>query len=152
MAHLFGQFLSHSPQETFEIAYSVGRSLENPTRFFLVGDLGTGKTVFAKGMICGLGQVDPDDVPSPSFTLVNEYNLKFKVYHIDLYRLETRDDLMTLDLGEIFEEPAVVIVEWAEKLRGLNIDDAISVKLSNGGDDIREITISPWKGKSVDEA
>jgi tRNA threonylcarbamoyladenosine biosynthesis protein TsaE len=145
-----GQFLTHSPQETFELAYSIGRSLEMPAIFFLEGDLGAGKTVFAKGMICGLGQTDADDVPSPSFTLINEYTHKFKVYHIDLYRLEDFEDIKTLALEEIFAEPAVIIVEWAEKLAGMKISDAIRVKILNGGDDIREISISPWKGKNLD--
>jgi tRNA threonylcarbamoyladenosine biosynthesis protein TsaE len=147
-----GQFYTHSPQETFKLARSIGRSLETPAKFFLEGDLGAGKTVFAKGMICGLGQSDPDDVPSPSFTLINEYTHKFKVYHIDLYRLENLEDLKTLDLEEIFAEPAVIIVEWAEKLAGMKIKDAVHVKISNGGDDIREITIYSWKGKCRDEA
>lgn len=147
-----GQFLTHSPQETFEFAHSIGRSLDIPAKFFLEGDLGAGKTVFAKGMICGLGQSDPDDVPSPSFTLINEYTHKFKVYHIDLYRLDNLEDIKTLDLEEIFAEPAVIIVEWAEKLAGMKINDAVRVKISNSGDDIREITIFPWKGRSLDEA
>jgi tRNA threonylcarbamoyladenosine biosynthesis protein TsaE len=147
-----GQFLTHSSQETFEFAHSIGRSLAVPATFFLEGDLGAGKTVFAKGMICGLGQTDPDDVPSPSFTLINEYTHKFKVYHIDLYRLESLDDMKTLDLEEIFAEPAVIIVEWAEKLAGMKITGAVHVRILNGGDDIREITILPWKGNSLDEA
>jgi tRNA threonylcarbamoyladenosine biosynthesis protein TsaE len=148
----YGQFLTHSHQESFEVGYSIGRSLETPIKFFLEGDLGAGKTVFAKGIICGLGQVDPDDVPSPSFTLINEYAHKFKVYHIDLYRLDSVEDLKTLDLEEIFSEPAVIIVEWAEKLTGLKIDDAVHVKILNCGNDIRQITISPWKGKNLNEA
>jgi tRNA threonylcarbamoyladenosine biosynthesis protein TsaE len=147
----FGQFHTHSRRETFELAHSIGSSLENPMKFFLEGDLGTGKTVFAKGMICGLGQPDPDDVPSPSFTLINEYTHKFKVYHIDLYRLNSPEDIKTLELEEIFAEPAVIIVEWAEKLVGMKINDAIHVKILSGGNDIRSITISPWKGKDVDQ-
>jgi tRNA threonylcarbamoyladenosine biosynthesis protein TsaE len=147
-----GQFLTHSSQETFEFAHSIGRSLAVPAKFFLEGDLGVGKTVFAKGMICGLGQTDPDDVPSPSFTLINEYTHKFKVYHIDLYRLESLEDMKTLDLEEIFAEPAVIIVEWAEKLAGMKITDAVQVRILNGGDNIREITISPSKGNNLDEA
>jgi tRNA threonylcarbamoyladenosine biosynthesis protein TsaE len=90
--------------------------LTEPAIVFLEGNLGAGKTVFAKGLICGLGQADPDDVPSPSFTLINEYDLRLKAYHIDLYRLETREELRSLDLEEIFAQPAVILVEWAEKL------------------------------------
>src|SRR5436190_16152007 len=112
----FGTTISHSFQETFDIAKSLGESLTEPAIFFLEGNLGAGKTVFAKGLICGLGQPDPDDIPSPSFTLINEYLLRFKVFHVDLYRLETVQDLQSLDLEEILAEPAVIIVEWAQKL------------------------------------
>jgi tRNA threonylcarbamoyladenosine biosynthesis protein TsaE len=148
----FGQFLTHSAQETFELAHSIGRLLETPAKFFLEGDLGAGKTVFAKGMICGLGQTDPDDVPSPSFTLINEYTQKFKVYHIDLYRLDSAEDIKSLDLEEIFAEPAVIIVEWGEKLAGMKIKDVIHVEILSEGTDIRTITISARKGRSIDEA
>lgn len=147
-----GQFLTHNSQETFELAHSIGRLLETPAKFFLEGDLGAGKTVFAKGMICGLGQADPDDVPSPSFTLINEYTQKFKVYHIDLYRLEGLEEITTLELEDLFEEPAVIIVEWAEKLAEMKINDAVHVRILNGGEDVRQITIGPWKGKSLHEA
>ena len=145
-------YLTHSPQETFEIAQSIGRSLNLPARFFLEGDLGSGKTIFAKGLICGLGMADPDDVPSPSYTLINEYPLKFKVYHIDLYRLESKEDLTTLDLEEILAEPAVLIVEWADKLPGWMIDEGISVKISNCGENCRELSIFPRKGTQINEA
>jgi len=147
-----GQFLTHNPQETFELAHSIGRLLEAPAKFFLEGDLGAGKTVFAKGMICGLGQADPDDVPSPSFTLINEYTQKFKVYHIDLYRLEGLEEITTLELEDLFEEPAVIIVELAEKLAEMKINDAVHVRILSGGENVRQITIAPWKGKSLDEA
>ncbi|MFN8008754.1 MAG: tRNA (adenosine(37)-N6)-threonylcarbamoyltransferase complex ATPase subunit type 1 TsaE [Terriglobia bacterium] len=152
MLGYFGKFLTHSPQETFEMAYTIGRSLENPARFFLEGDLGAGKTVFAKGLICGLGQSDPDDIPSPSYNLVNEYALRFKVYHIDLYRLDSKEDLATLDLEEIFAESAVIIVEWAEKLAGWIDDEGISVKLVNRGENFREVAIFSRKGTKPDEA
>src|SRR3990172_6210585 len=148
----FGQHGTHSPQETFQLAHSIGQSIDSPTIFFLEGELGVGKTVFAKGIICGLGQPDPDDVPSPSFTLINEYSLKFKVYHIDLYRLGGPEDINTLDLDEIFAESAVVIVEWSEKLAGLRWNNVILVKILDFGDDRRQITISPWKGRNLNEA
>ena len=139
----FGQHCTQSPQETFELAYSMGQSIRTPTIFFLEGELGSGKTVIAKGIICGLGQPDPDDVPSPSFTLINEYSLKFKVYHIDLYRLEGAEDIDTLDLDEIFSESAVVIVEWAEKLSGFKMNNMILVKILDLGEERRQISIFP---------
>lgn len=139
----FGTTVSHSSQQTFELAKSLGESLTEPAIFFLEGNLGTGKTVFAKGLICGLGQPDPDDVPSPSFTLINEYDLRFKAFHIDLYRLETREDLRSLELEEIFAQPAVILVEWAEKLGNLELPGVVRVKIEDLGNDERRIEIGP---------
>ncbi len=125
------------------MGYRIGQSLERPETFLLEGNLGAGKTVFAKGLICGLGQPDPDDVTSPSFTLVNEYQLRFKTYHIDLYRLETIEQLRSLYLEEIFGEPAVIVVEWSEKLGKQSQIGAIRVKLEDLGGDMRKIDIQP---------
>ena len=147
----FGSTVTHSHQETFDLGYSIGQSLQRPEIFFLEGNLGTGKTVFAKGLVCGLGQADPDDVTSPSFTLVNEYPLRFKVYHIDLYRLDTPRDVQSLDLEEIFAEPAVILVEWAEKVepQAFGVGQVVRVKIEDlGGDDrkveIRRLQLQPW--------
>jgi tRNA threonylcarbamoyladenosine biosynthesis protein TsaE len=128
-----GITITHSQQETFELGYRMGQSLENPGVFLLEGHLGVGKTVFAKGLICGLGQINADDVTSPSFTLVNEYQLRLKVFHIDLYRLDKIRDLQSLDLEEILSEPAVVVVEWAEKLGKQARAGAICIKMEDLG-------------------
>ena len=93
----------------------------------------------------GARQDDPDDVPSPSFTLINEYDLRLKAYHIDLYRLETREDLRSLDLEEIFAQPAVILVEWAEKLGNPDLPGVVKVKIEDCGDDERRIEIGPAK-------
>ena len=143
MCLTFGGLVTHSALETFDFAFSLGRSLTQTKVFFLEGNLGTGKTVFAKGLICGLGQADPDDVTSPSYTLVNEYSLRFKVFHVDLYRLDTVQELRTLDLEEIFSESAVILVEWAEKLGAHGLEDVIQVKIEDLGEDNRSIDIRP---------
>ena len=144
MKMAFGMTTTRSWNETFQLGFSLGHSLTSPGVFLLKGQLGSGKTVFAKGLICGLGCPDPDDVTSPSFTLINEYALRIKVYHVDLYRLETDEELHTLDLEEVFAEPAIVIVEWAEKLKGLVPQQAILVCMTDLGDDVRRIEIQPW--------
>jgi tRNA threonylcarbamoyladenosine biosynthesis protein TsaE len=135
-----GSIITQSDQETFQLAYSIGQDLDRPLFFFLEGNLGAGKTVFAKGLICGLGHSDPDDIPSPSFTLINEYELRFKVYHIDLYRIEGKMDLATLGLEEIFSTPAVIVVEWAEKLGEEFQDEVILVIIEDLGDENRRIS------------
>lgn len=141
MNTFLGTTITQSQQETFQLGYCVGQSLEHPAVFLLEGNLGAGKTVFAKGLICGLGQANPDDVTSPSFTLVNEYQLRFKVFHIDLYRLDKVQDLQSLYLEEILSESAVVVVEWAEKLGKQARAGAISVKMEDLGGDTRRIEI-----------
>ena len=139
----FGTTISRSCQETFDFAKALGESLTEPVIFFLEGNLGAGKTVFSKGLICGLGQPDPDDVPSPSFTLINEYDLRLKAFHVDLYRLETREDLRSLDLEEIFAQPAVILVEWAEKLGNPELPGVVKVRIEDLGGDERRIEIGP---------
>jgi tRNA threonylcarbamoyladenosine biosynthesis protein TsaE len=145
----FGTTVTSSRDETFQLGFSLGCSLISPGVFLLKGQLGSGKTVFAKGLICGLGCLDPDDVTSPSFTLINEYSLRLKVYHVDLYRLETVEELHTLDLEGIFAEPAIVIVEWAEKLKDLVPQRAVWVCMTDLGEDNRRIEIQLWSREPI---
>ena len=116
-----GEFITHSPEETFALAKRIGEHLKGGEIFLLSGDLGAGKTVFAKGLAAGLG-IDASDVTSPSFTLINIHEGRLRFYHIDLYRLETGAN-QSLGLEEIFEEDkAVTVVEWAERLSPVPVD------------------------------
>ena len=109
------EFVSSSADETFALALRIGEQLKGGEVFLLKGDLGAGKTVFASGLAAGLG-IDPADVTSPTFTLVNSHEGRLRLFHVDLYRLERADDL-GLGLEEIFDnEESVVVVEWAERL------------------------------------
>ncbi|HXU40262.1 MAG TPA: tRNA (adenosine(37)-N6)-threonylcarbamoyltransferase complex ATPase subunit type 1 TsaE [Blastocatellia bacterium] len=111
----FGEFTTHSPEETFELARSIGEHLEGGEIFLLSGELGAGKTVFAKGLAAGL-DIDPSDVTSPTFTLVNAHEGRLRFYHVDLYRLDAGAHL-GLGLDEILgDDKAVTLVEWAERL------------------------------------
>lgn len=111
---------SESEEETIHAAYQLAQDFIGQETVLLVGPLGAGKTVFAKGLAAGLGVADIHQVCSPSYTLVNIYQGRVPVYHIDLYRLEREDEV--LDLGwEDYLGTGVVIVEWAEKLN-LEID------------------------------
>jgi tRNA threonylcarbamoyladenosine biosynthesis protein TsaE len=136
-----GQFITHSAEETFELACSIGESLRQSTVFLLQGDLGAGKTVFAKGLAAGL-EIDPADVNSPTFTLVNRHDGRMRLYHLDLYRLEGRaDDLRALGLDEMLDEEAVVIIEWPERLGRFAIPGAFAVSLLDLGGEERRISI-----------
>jgi tRNA threonylcarbamoyladenosine biosynthesis protein TsaE len=91
--------------------------LPAPKLYILRGDLGAGKTTLVKGIAAALGAADTEEVTSPTFTLVHEYRgAKVRLVHLDLYRLETERELLTLGLEEMVEEPdALVLVEWGEK-------------------------------------
>ncbi len=110
-----GEFITRSAQETFALAKRIGDQLKGGEVFLLKGELGTGKTVFAKGLAAGL-DIPPESVTSPSFTLINVHDGRLRFYHIDLYRLENASQ-RDLGLEEILDDDrSVVAIEWAERL------------------------------------
>jgi len=130
---------TRSEEETFALARKMASGFAGQEVVLLEGGLGAGKTVFAKGLAAGAGVADTDRVSSPSFTLVNIYEGRHRVFHIDLYRLEREADI--LDLGwEDYLGEGIVIVEWAEKLP--MAVDGIRVRIETLGDDERRITIT----------
>lgn len=136
-------YKSRSPDETFELGEKIGKSLTGGELVLLTGGLGAGKTLFTKGVLSAL-EFDIDEVTSPSFALVNLYRAKFDVYHIDLWRLdETSDAAIAVGLDDILEhDTAVVIVEWAERLKRKEFSsDVILVKIEGDGEAERSIEI-----------
>lgn len=135
---------SETADATFETARDFGRSLESGDVVLLYGNLGAGKTVFVKGLAAAFG-FDPDDVTSPSFTLVNEYEAERKIYHVDLWRMEESpaDIASSLGLDEMLEdENALTVVEWAEKLDGFVMPARVfEVRIMGCGDEPRTISI-----------
>lgn len=130
--------VTRSEQETFRLARRLARNFRGQEVVLLVGALGAGKTVFAKGIASGLGLKNHDQVCSPSFTLLNIYQGKFPIFHFDLYRLDREQDI--LDLGwEDYLERGVVIVEWGEKVP-FELT-AIRVLITRGREDERRIRI-----------
>src|SRR5262245_7499149 len=133
--------ISSSEAETFRFGQELTRSMSLPAHVLLYGDLGAGKTALARGLAVGFGLEDPDDVASPTFTLINEYRGRVKLYHIDLSRIETCR-LEGLGLDEIFDEPnAAVIVEWAERLGNFRTTGAVQVFLEYVDEGSRRIEI-----------
>lgn len=139
---------SRSEQETFEFAKHLAESLSPPAHVLLYGDLGTGKTIFAKGLSAGFGVEDVDEVCSPTFTLINQYQGRIRLYHIDLYRLET-GAVEDLGLEEIFDDPkAAAIVEWADRLGRFEVPGAVRIFLTTIDDQTRQIVIEDTDAKA----
>lgn len=107
-------FRTNSEQETVALGRQLAGELPARAVVLLVGNLGAGKTALAKGILEGLGVAAPEEVTSPTFTLIHEYG-DGRAYHIDLYRLETAPQVHALGLEEILDRDAVVLVEWGER-------------------------------------
>jgi len=133
------EIFTFSEKETFDLAKQIGKSLKGTEVILLSGELGAGKTIFAKGIAAGLDIDDVHQVCSPSYTLVNIYSAKFPLYHIDLYRLENESEIDGLG-WEDFLDQGIIVVEWAEKLK---FDlEAIRVEIEILGDQKRKVRIS----------
>lgn len=138
---LAGETVTRSAEETFELGRRTGEPLNGRAIFLLSGDLGAGKTVFTKGLAAGL-EIDPADVTSPSFTLINIYEGRLRLYHIDLYRLDAGTGF-ELGLEEILDEAnAVTVIEWAERL-AFTPAGAIHVEIIYVSDTERRVHIQP---------
>ncbi len=139
-----GEWISESPEETFNLGAQIGGHLAGGEILLLDGALGAGKTVLAKGIASALG-VDSDEVTSPSFTLVNIYHGRLTLYHIDLYRLnEGAAAAHAVDLDEILsDERAVILIEWAERMGRYPLPSTVwHISMTGGGDEARKIVIS----------
>ncbi|MBI4165623.1 MAG: tRNA (adenosine(37)-N6)-threonylcarbamoyltransferase complex ATPase subunit type 1 TsaE [Acidobacteria bacterium] len=110
------ELVTHSAEETVAFGRELARDLPRPCLILLEGDLGSGKTTLTKGIVAGLGAAREEDVTSPSFTLVQEYGGSPRVFHADLYRIESGRELSSLGLDDLLSADAIVIVEWGEKL------------------------------------
>ncbi|MBI4469011.1 MAG: tRNA (adenosine(37)-N6)-threonylcarbamoyltransferase complex ATPase subunit type 1 TsaE [Acidobacteria bacterium] len=140
-------FVTKSAEETAGIGRRFGEQVPLPALAILVGDLGSGKTVFVKGLAAGLG-IDPAEVSSPSFTLVNIYDGPIRLFHLDLYRIPEGAPIEEqLGLAEMLAEEAMVAVEWGERLRPEWKTDGWQVRLRWIAEDTREITISRIAGR-----
>lgn len=121
---------------TRAIGERCGRLLHSPVLLALIGDLGSGKTIFVQGLARGLDLPPEWSVTSPTFTLVNEYPARLRLYHIDLYRLEPADlDPDALGLSEVLEGDGVVAVEWAEKLPLAAAAERLEIRFDCGEDE-----------------
>ena len=141
------KFLSHSPSETIRIASQWVKDLKKEMGIKnqgvvvgLQGDLGAGKTTFVRGMAAGLG-LDPQDVTSPTFTLINEYG---SLIHVDLYRLEKKGEAELLALEEYLAPGRILVIEWPERFPELQKQMTVIVYLKFSSEQERDIEVTPW--------
>ena len=132
-------FHTQSEEETIALGEKLATELPPKAVVLLIGNLGAGKTTLAKGIVKGLGAAQPDEVSSPTFTLIHEYSPS--VYHIDLYRLDREDQVATLGLDEIFDRNAVVLIEWGERFPRLMPVERTEISLRTTGENSREIEV-----------
>jgi len=138
--------VSRSTDETLELAGTVGDLLRAGDVVSLVGDLGAGKTVFARGVARALDVTEP--IVSPSFTIVREYEGRMPLVHVDVYRIDTVQELYDLGFEELVRDDAVMLVEWGDMIDGLLPGDRLDVRLTPGATDDERIVEIEGQGRS----
>ena len=132
-------FLTNSPSETEAVGAALGAVLQPGTVLAYRGDLGAGKTAFTRGLAKGLGCTDL--VTSPTYTIVNEYlSGRIPLFHFDMYRLASSDDLWDIGWEDYLERGGVCAVEWSENVEDA-LEGAVNVTIEKLGEDARRITI-----------
>ena len=141
------EFTTQSGAGTVAVGRKLADLLEPPQLLLLRGDLGTGKTTLVKGIAQALDAADPDEVTSPTFTLIHEFDgtrngKPVKLFHLDVYRLEGERQLETLGLDDLFTPDALVVVEWGEKFKSLRKRATGEIVIASEGGDARKITVT----------
>ena len=139
------QFVSHSTQETEQFGEEVAKSLRGGDVLAFTGSLGMGKTAFTRGLARGLGC--RGRVTSPTFTIVNEYEGKTPLFHFDMYRLGSSDELFDIGWDDYLARGGVCAVEWSERVSDALPDDTIYVDIARGEEDENTRTITVTGGR-----
>ena len=133
------EFITHSPEQTEAVGAALGKRLNPGTVIAYQGDLGAGKTAFTRGVACGLGA--KESVTSPTYTIVNEYlSGKYPLFHFDMYRLASSDDLWDIGWDDYLDRSGVCAVEWSENVADA-LENAILITIHKTGDTSRKILI-----------
>jgi len=141
------EFRTQSSADTIEVGRKLVQLLEPPQLLLLRGELGTGKTTLVKGIAEALNAAEADEVTSPTFTLLHEYNgvrddRPVKLYHLDVYRLEGERQLETLGLDELMTPDALIFVEWGDKFKSIRKRATGEIAIASAGGDARRITVT----------
>ena len=132
------RFNSLSESDTIRLGREIGKNLRGGEILALCGELGSGKTYFTNGIAMGLG-IDRDEVVSPTFTIVNEYIGRLKMYHSDFYRIDNCLEMETTGLADYFgDEDSVIVIEWAGKVESLLPEERLKIFISSTGENSRE--------------
>jgi tRNA threonylcarbamoyladenosine biosynthesis protein TsaE len=135
------EFETHSAEETIALGKRLAGVLPARGVVLLIGNLGAGKTTLAKGIAVGLGVARPDEVSSPTFTLIHEYGDPVRLYHIDLYRIEEAQELATLELDDLMDRDALVLIEWGERFAERMPRPRTEIRVTRTGEDERSIEV-----------
>ena len=134
------EFITNSPKQTEKVGEALGKVLQPGTVLAYEGDLGAGKTAFTRGLARGLGATE--QVTSPTYTIVNEYlSGRIPLFHFDMYRLESSDDLWDIGWEDYLDRGGVCAVEWSENVADA-MEGAIRVSIAKLSDEERKITIT----------
>jgi tRNA threonylcarbamoyladenosine biosynthesis protein TsaE len=136
------RFETHSDEETREAGRQIAAWLPAQAVVALIGYLGAGKTTLTQGIAEGRGAARAEDVSSPTFTLIHEYGEPVRVYHVDLYRLETAEQARRLGLEDLFDQAALVVIEWGDKFPELLPENAFRITLTSTGDEDRVVEVT----------
>ena len=142
------EWLSRSAAETRLLAEKIGLLAEAGMVVALVGELGSGKTAFVQGLARGLQVPASYHITSPTFTIINEYPGRWRLIHVDLYRMESAHDIQELGLIELLHGDAVTAIEWAERLQQDLPDEHLFIELKIIDDETRQILIRAIGSKS----
>ncbi len=141
------EFVTRNGSDTVEVGRKLARLLKPPQLLILRGDLGTGKTTLVKGIAEALDAAEADEVTSPTFTLIHEYDGSrdgdaVKLFHLDVYRLESERQLESLGVDELLTPDALVLVEWGEKFKSIRKKATGEIAITAEGGDARKITVT----------
>lgn len=135
------EIVSTAPEQSFSFGRQLGQLLQEGSVLCLIGDLGAGKTLLVQGIAQGLGL--NEEITSPTFTVMNVYEGIIPVYHFDLYRLESPEQLVDIGFDEYTNAGGIAIIEWPDKFPGFMPDSYLRIELIKTGDNDRLIKVSP---------
>jgi tRNA threonylcarbamoyladenosine biosynthesis protein TsaE len=135
-------FETGSAEETVDVGRKLSAVLPERGAVLLIGNLGAGKTTLVKGIAAARGAAEPDEVSSPTFPLIHEYGDPPRVFHVDLYRLDTEREVLSLGLDEFIDRKGLTLIEWGERFPSLWPADIPRLLLEYLGEDRRRITLS----------